>query len=224
MFGRLFGIQSLVASSLLFNPTRSTFMDLQRAMEGLIHIRNRKTWLGESCSWVMVEVLEKLGSQDIPLSNLSWKEEALNWVAGRCLLGREITPEKLAIVLKLGQVSPKLDLERYIVPPLKNTRPLSKQNLIVLAKILKDATPPNADDEVGLAKGSSGNWKAQLHFAWNIILDIYFPREGSNHVESEVMKDRAPFHELFRVVVDGEYLISFFLSLYHLFLHQKNVD
>lgn len=203
MFGRLFGIQSLVASSLLFHSTRSTFMDLQRAIEGLIHIRNRKTWLGESCAWVMVEVLQKLGSEGTSLSNLSWKDEALNWVAGRCLLGRELNPEKLAIVLKLSQVSPQIDLERYIVPPLKSTKPLTRQNLVTLAKILKDATSPNSEDEVGLTKGSSGSWKPQLHFAWNIILDLYFPSQGVE-AASESVKDRAPFHELFRVVVDGE--------------------
>ena len=54
------------------------------------------------------------------------------------------------------------------------------------------------DEEEGISvAGSTGSWKPQLHFVWDIIFDEYFSDKRSDAA------GRAPFQDFFRVVVDG---------------------
>lgn len=74
---------------------------------------------------------------------------------------------------------------------------------------LQDATVQNADEESQqAANASAGSWKQQLHFVWDIILDSYYPPSGVKAKSKvDASADRAPFADLFRVVVDGKYTI-----------------
>lgn len=46
---------------------------------------------------------------------------------------------------------------------------------------------------------TTGSWKPQPHFVWEILLDIYFPRDGAAEIQ-----DKTPFQEFFKAVVDGK--------------------
>lgn len=56
----------------------------------------------------------------------------------------------------------------------------------------------NLENEEG-PKSSPGNWKPQVHFVWDVILDQLLSSSKSAHPTT------APFQEFFRVVVDGSY-------------------
>lgn len=102
LFARLFGVQALVQSGVLF-ASRSRLEDFQRATEVILAVSEKKGWLRESSWWVLVQAVEKIGEQEVP----SWKSEALEWLAERiCSTKREWTPEKLGLVLKLREQLP----------------------------------------------------------------------------------------------------------------------
>jgi DNA polymerase phi len=46
---------------------------------------------------------------------------------------------------------------------------------------------------------TTGSWKPQVHFIWDVILDTYF-----KNVASSGLKDKASFQEFYRVTIDGE--------------------
>jgi hypothetical protein len=96
---------------------------------------------------------------------------------------------------------------------------LHSSNLVTLAPILKvghfgiyrdlwltEQGSDVEDDEEDSGIASTGAWKPQPHFVWNIILDKYFTSSSS----SESAK-RAPFQDFFRVIVDGK---SFTVAMY----------
>jgi len=71
--------------------------------------------------------------------------------------------------------------------------------MIEVADPLLQETDSN-DEEIGPTT-STGSWKPQVHFVWNIILDGYFLNDPKSFSGAT---GQAPFQEVFRVVVDGQ--------------------
>jgi DNA polymerase phi len=105
-----------------------------------------------------------------------------------------------------------MDWKSLLAPTFKHTPLLHSSNLVTLAPILKvghsciyrdrwltEQGSDVEDDEEDSGIASTGAWKPQPHFVWNIILDKYFTSSSS----SESAK-RAPFQDFFRVIVDGK--------------------
>ena len=56
------------------------------------------------------------------------------------------------------------------------------------------------EDEAG-GKGDR-QWKPQVHYAWDVLLDELLPAEGSGKTP------KGSFQEFFRIVVDGTLVLS----------------
>lgn len=62
-------------------------------------------------------------------------------------------------------------------------------------------TPSGAPVNHTANSASTGNWKPQVHFAWDVVLDVYL---GDKQTGGE----RAGFPEFYRAAVDGELQFS----------------
>ncbi|CDZ97129.1 Predicted regulator of rRNA gene transcription (MYB-binding protein) [Phaffia rhodozyma] len=205
LFARLFGLTTVVQSGLLYGPTAS-IANFQTVVRELALVSGEKVWLRESCWWSVLLALEGLEGK-----KLDWKEEATEWIAGFVLGGgeevggKEWTPEKVAVTLRLQASHPNLPFKTFLLPPFKSPSLLHASNLPILARILKEASVSASaeeedDEEDGNKSGGTGSWKPHPHFVWDMILDRYFPKEKQN--AGGVQVDKAPFSEFWRVVVD----------------------
>ncbi|KIY68633.1 hypothetical protein CYLTODRAFT_374153 [Cylindrobasidium torrendii FP15055 ss-10] len=192
LFGRLFGITSIVQSGLLVrtdpltqSPSASTdassLASFKLVVDELQAIGEKKNWLRESVAWTLVQVLDALQT-----SSVSWKKDAFVYVL-EVVYQKDShwTPEKIALALKIQRLQPDLDLGEYTAPTFSTPNLLQTSNLHTLATILKD-TEENE---------SGGTWKPDLHFVWNIVLDALLPSEVSSMSQGN-------FADFFRIVVD----------------------
>lgn len=140
--------------------------------------------------------------------------------------GAEWTQEKVALTLVLQSARPDLPWKALLAPTFKTGSVLSQSSLPILGKILKVRLLPrtghvcilistlagqetnDSGESNGQANGTSltgvnittGSWKPQPHFVWEVLLDIYFGRAGAADIQ-----DKTPFQEFFKAVVDGRH-------------------
>ncbi|WWC60265.1 uncharacterized protein I303_102832 [Kwoniella dejecticola CBS 10117] len=190
MFARLFGLTSIIQSKSLFSPSASS-SDFAKVVGELVMLGEAKAWMRESAWWTLVGAVQGLLDSQVP-----WKDEALEQTMQKVLSGNAWNQEKVALVLLLeGNVS-TIDWKTKLAPTFKHTPLLNSHNLVTLGRVLKEAS---AEDDESVSTSTSGNWKPQLHFVWNIILEHYFPANGGKIQSSN---GEAPFQDFFRVVVD----------------------
>ncbi|KAK8861548.1 hypothetical protein IAR55_002370 [Kwoniella newhampshirensis] len=190
MFARLFGITAIVQSKSLYAST-ATKDDFRNVVEGLIWLGQGKAWMRESAWWSIVEAV-----QGLVQSEVEWKEDALTELIEIIFEEKTWTQEKVALVLLLEDQLPDVEWRSHLSPTFKYTPLLNSHNLVTLGRVLKEAS---SEEDEGIAASTSGSWKPQLHFVWNIILDRYFPKLTSPTFENT---SEAPFQDFFRVVVD----------------------
>ncbi|KAL7413375.1 DNA polymerase phi-domain-containing protein [Mrakia frigida] len=208
LFARLFGLTSVVQSSLLYRPS-ATIEDFKVVVQELIEVGKQKAWLRESCWWAVIKAVEGLEGGEV-----EWRKEAGEWVAEVVFADQEgkmdWTPEKVALGLKMQGIYPTLPWKTLLLPPFKNASLLHPSNLPIISRILKEASSAAEDEDEAAAaaapstssapnKNGTGSWKPHPHFVWDMILDAYFPKEGST---SAAVKDKAAFSDFYRVVVD----------------------
>ncbi|KAG0705011.1 DNA polymerase phi-domain-containing protein [Suillus ampliporus] len=199
LFARLFGLATVIHSGLLVRQTPlstspssatnpSSLESYKELVDHLLTLGEKKSWLRESAWWAIGQAIDA-----VIKSSVSWKEEALASTL-EVVYQREKdlwTPETVATTLKLQPVTPKHDWKSTLAPTFKNADILAPANFSSLGRILKE-TP--GEDE--WQQSSTGTWKAQLHYVWNVIFDSLLP-------ENEPGRHRnALFQEFFRVVVD----------------------
>jgi DNA polymerase phi len=119
-----------------------------------------------------------------------------------------------------------LNWKVLLSPTFRNASLLSGQNLSTLGKLLKVRFGRNAGFFLHLADVllcyrkqetndpidnsapsgapvtqtlTTGSWKPQVHFIWDIIMDTYFAQDD----KSASLKDKASFQEFYRITVDG---------------------
>ena len=191
MFAKLFGIMSLVQSQLLVQPT-ATFNDFKRSMHILIALSSDKPWMAESCAWVMVQAVAQLQATDV---KVDWAQAAGSWMSEQISSTKELTPEKLAVMLQLSHGAGADFFHNVALPTMRKEHPLSTANLASLARVLKEAIP--SDNEAAAAPaGARSRWQAKIHFVWDLILDIFF------HSASTAETRISSFPDFYRVVVD----------------------
>lgn len=186
MFAKLFGIMSLVQSGLLSQST-TTLGDFKRSIRVLIALSQDKQWMAESCAWVMVSAFSRLAQ-----TSLEWADEANAWMLTQLSTTKEVTSEKVAVLLTLGKDADPQFFSDNSPRYLRREHPLSTSNLPQMAKILREAVPSEGEDAV---TGARSRWQPKIHFVWDIILDTFFDQEaGENKLAS--------FPDFYRVVVD----------------------
>lgn len=210
LFARLFGLASIIESGMLFG-TKATLEDFKICLGELMALGEKKSWIRESAWWTVLT-----GIKGLLTSQVEWKDAAISAVLQRVYgtdgkpheetakkaRGMEWTQEKAALTLVLQNSHPELPWKVLLAPTFKNGSILSSGNLSTLGKLLKEtneSVEPAAPSGAPVAQASTlttGSWKPQVHFVWDIILDFYF--KGS----SDGLKDKASFQEFYKITVD----------------------
>lgn len=141
LFARLFGITSIIHSGLIARsgtlPTSSTTASSLESYEllvsTLVALGEKKSWLRESAWWALASGVEALAKSEV-----EWKEQGVE-VTFDTIYAKAPgwTPEKLALTLRLQAIFPGSDWGLVLSPVFKGTNILVKQNLKVIANILK---------------------------------------------------------------------------------------
>ncbi|SPO20848.1 related to DNA polymerase V [Ustilago trichophora] len=193
MFAKLFGIMSLVQSDLLIQPS-ATISEFKRSMRILIALSSDKPWMAESCAWVMVSAIAQLQRQDV---QISWAHAAQSWMTKQISSTKELSPEKLAVMLQLSHGAGADFFTNVALPSMRKEHPLSTANLPQLARVLKEAIPSENESSAAPAStGARSRWQAKIHFVWDLILDIFF--DAASTAETRI----SSFPDFYRVVVD----------------------
>lgn len=152
-FGQLFGIECFVRAKIVFHDVARwhTIVDL------LLKLAEKKVWLKPQCAWIIFQATPQM-DQKIAEETLQKLDEA-GWAK---------TPEAVAIIVVFTERFPKVKL------PSKAWRDfLSTKYLGELPAILRDSGKPGSNGLEPSQKHKQGNWTAQLHFVWDIILAHY---------------------------------------------------
>lgn len=195
LFARLFGIQALVRSGMLLERPVTDLAEVEKVIDLLRNLSEKKAYLRESCGWTLVQLLDSLAAS----SNEQLKTDVSQLVFNDAVSG-DLTPEKLALILKLQELAPKLKAEGKIAGLKKGGEILSAPNLPAIAKVLCNTTQiEDKEDAAAATKAgdNSGSHNPRVHFIWDVILQSYF---GS--AARAAPTSRAPFAELYRVCVD----------------------
>jgi DNA polymerase phi len=217
LFAQLFGLTSVVQSGLLLRSsspsTSSAPADLSSFEQWLIEllmVGTKKSWLRESAGWTIL-----LGVSALAQTDVSWRDDARTLLIHQVFVEDKIwTPEKVAILLRCQDEWKGTAWEDAIKGSWKHSNVLHSSNFGTLAKILKVRFAPliayfyikqaeqesdDVDDGEESNKLSTGSWKPQLHFVWDILLERLLPASGSS---SE--KKNGSIQDFFRIVVDGK--------------------
>jgi DNA polymerase phi len=186
--GRLFGLQSLVQSNILFTDGE-VLGKYPEVLDLLFEVAQKKPWLMESSTWTIAS-------------------SVLRWPAATASKAAEITYQRLVEsgMAKTGEgVGIWLALQTHqpnVTPPRdvwSTGSPLIIANLATLAKVLKESGSKDAEG----AK-SKGSWNPKLGFVWESVLNVYFSDDEAWKSIREGKHAISEWAEFWRVVVDGE--------------------
>ncbi|CAO3670180.1 unnamed protein product [Umbelopsis ramanniana] len=181
LFGRIFGLRSIISSGILSRPA-TMLQDFEQIYDDLFEISQAKPYLSEVCYHVAASTLPIVCTSD-------FKKEALEALASKFLEDGINTPDQLQLVLAIQSAAPEFDLKKKFAT-WKNADALSVANLPKLARILKET--PSEDEEV---KSSGSNWHPQLHSVWDVLLEQIASGKATKG-------SKASFQEFWKVTVD----------------------
>ncbi|KAG5652336.1 hypothetical protein H0H81_005357 [Sphagnurus paluster] len=202
LFARLFGLTAVIQSGLvvrsgLLSTSASTathassLSSYDETIKQLLALGEKKSWLRESAWWTI-----GLAVDSLQVSEVTWKKEAVDVTLNNLFVeNKDWSPEKVALALKLQALHPAQDWRKFFAPSFKNPELLHASNLQNLARILKESTIDDEDDQ-NIPKASASNWKPQLHFVWDVILEQLLP--GPNAAKAR----QGSFQDFFKIVVD----------------------
>lgn len=195
LFGRLFGLQVLLNSQLLFNEKVTSSDLLCEFVDKLVELSSLKSWLRETSIFTLCQFISTLkgnSNEDLVLVYILQKVNDS---------GLNLTTEGIALYLsipqeKRGEFASKLDNQKS---NWKNGDPLSKGNLPTLAKALKDVEvvelEANDNDQPKSKNGNSkqkGSWNPRLHFVWDILIQNFnkYSVEDSESIDSDLANSK----------------------------------
>ncbi|KAI8362755.1 DNA polymerase phi-domain-containing protein [Blakeslea trispora] len=178
LFGRLFGLMSVVAAGLISRASTST-EDILRIIESLHEMAISKSYLAEVCHHVVINMLPYLKGTE-------HQEKAAEKIKELFLKGQITNVDQLNLVVGIQQKLDHVDLSEQFAN-WKSVTILDPANLNMLASILKEIP---SDTQEALA-----DWKPQLHSVWDPILAVYF--------EKKQPKKIATFQEFWTAAVDS---------------------
>ncbi|KAK0667339.1 DNA polymerase phi-domain-containing protein [Cercophora samala] len=175
-FGQLFGVECFVRSGVLFQDEKKW----EEILGMLLGLSTKKSWLKTQCGYVIVQAVAQMGKK--------MAEETLAKLAEE---GFAKTPEGVGIWITALDRFPDMK-----VPAQPWRNPLAGSSLAALPAALKDSGREQTSDDGG-KKPKAGNWTAQLHFVWDLIL-AHFAKAGQKS-ESEAAEQ---FEQFWGRVVD----------------------
>ncbi|KAK3396282.1 DNA polymerase phi-domain-containing protein [Sordaria brevicollis] len=176
-FGQLFGIECFVRAGILFTD-KSRW---QAVLDLVLKLSQKKSWLKSQCGWIIVQAISQM---EVELA-----EETLQKLADE---GVAKTPEGVGIWIAALDRFPDMKMPKQ---PWRS--PLETSSLTSLPAVLKDSGRDTSNDQAGNKKQKQGNWTAQLHFVWNLIL-AHFLKLG----EKDKSDAAEQFKQFWKRVVD----------------------
>lgn len=170
LFGRLFGLQALVNSEILFNDDVSDVELLTLFVRLIVELSATKSWLRETAMFTLCQFL------NLYLKSSFYNEEFLvTLLQSISDEGLAFTVEGLAVTLTLPQaVRAKVASQVNATSHWKNFDPMTRGNLPTLAKVLKDVDAVEESDETeGKQKKNSkqkGTWSPRIPFVWELLV------------------------------------------------------
>ncbi|KAK3329818.1 DNA polymerase phi-domain-containing protein [Apodospora peruviana] len=168
-FGQLFGIECFVRGDILFTD-KSRWMSV---LEILVKLGQKKSWLKAQCGWIIAQAVASY------MKKQKLVEMTLEKLAEE---GFAKTPEGVGIWISALDRWPEVKLSSAAAKqvPWKGSHPLAVASLAALPAVLKDSGRDTSNDnqqDGGKKKPKQGNWTAQLHFVWDLIL-AHFSKLG----------------------------------------------
>ncbi|GAB5585522.1 DNA-directed DNA polymerase [Umbelopsis nana] len=185
MFGRIFGLRSIICSGILNRPT-TTAQDFEQIFDDLYEIAQTKTYLSEVCHHVAISTLPII-------ANLGYKDEVMETLVTKFLSDGINTPDQLHLVLAITSIVPDYDVKELFAS-WKSPNVLDVANLPKIARILKEIS--TEDEEV------KSNWRPQLHSVWDVLLDDISKTQSVKKAPKTDKDQKASFQEFWRVTVD----------------------
>ncbi|KAF8325997.1 DNA polymerase phi-domain-containing protein [Cantharellus anzutake] len=210
-FARLFGLISVIQSRVLYQvaapqtecsplTTPSSLSNFQTVCRELIAVGKEESRLRESCWWAIGLSIDRLRE----CGSVPWMSEAKQWILNTVYEVKKHsphstawTPEKLAITLQLMPLAPSANWKSLLAPTFKNGHPLTLNNLASVARILKGLPDEGTNTSI---HPKDTEWKPQLHYAWQLIIQQYYPTDGTEPPHN------SSFSDFFRIVVDESLL------------------
>ncbi|KAJ5585498.1 uncharacterized protein N7459_005298 [Penicillium hispanicum] len=190
-FGRLFGAEAIIKSSILFQPA-VPFTEWTKVLDLVFELAQKKPWLREECGWIVYRCVYDLSSRKL---DTKFVEAALDRLCSHNLAR---SPEGVAIWLAAKDMFPKANFPSKIW---KHDDPLDSKERNSLSKIMKESSAEETQIE-SKAK-SSGVWNSKLHFAWEAVLARTGgeAKDGSKSKSSK--SSRLSFADFWTEVVDN---------------------
>ncbi|KAM5466640.1 DNA-directed DNA polymerase [Microsporum audouinii] len=197
-FGRLFGAEAILKSSILFQP-KVPFETWTRLLSLVFELANKKPWLRGECGYIIFYAIRDIGARN---RSAKYVDSAL---AALCENNLAKTPEGVAIWLAAMDIS----LSPPVVFPhgvWNHDNPLNSREKATLAKIMKESSGQDASNSEDTTIKSSGVWNPKLPFAWDPILaKLYTSPVEKPSIEDKGKKGKAgqlAFSDFWTEVVD----------------------
>lgn len=184
LFGRLFGLQAILNSGLLYDREVSPLDALQEFTSLLIQLSTLKSWIRESTIFTLCSFMSKMeGTQENEGLFVSIFQQLND-------AGLNLTTEGVAVYLSVKSNNRSVYAQQVenLQPSWKNGDPFSKGNLPLLTKVLKDVEVVAAeqqDDEKKQQPKQKSSWNPRVHFVWDLVIRELVDRETSISEEVE---------------------------------------
>ncbi|KAL4945666.1 hypothetical protein BDV06DRAFT_230140 [Aspergillus oleicola] len=189
-FGRLFGAEAIIKSSILFSP-KALLPEWTKVLELVFGLAKKKSWIREECGWIVYQCIHDIAAQKADTKLVETVLELL------CSNDLARTPEGVAIWLAVRDLFPGINFPSKIW---KNDDPLESKERNQLAKAMKESSSGESEGEGEKSAKASGVWNSKLHFAWDAALT------SLNSAQKESKKgpsNRLVFADFWTEVVDN---------------------
>ncbi|RHZ56958.1 hypothetical protein CDV55_101381 [Aspergillus turcosus] len=192
-FGRLFGAEAIVKSSILFKDEVPP-AEWTKVVDLVFDLAKKKPWIREECGWIIYRCVFDLASQK---AGAKYVEVALERLCSNDLAR---TPEGVSIWLAAKEAYPKADFPRKVW---KHDDPLDSRERNQLAKVMKDSSASDSEaGNQGNNPKSSGVWSSKLHFAWDAVIRQLAEVSAKESSKSK-SSSRLSFADFWTEVVDN---------------------
>lgn len=191
-FGRVFGAEAVLKSGILFkNPDPAQW---RRLLDIICAVALKKPWLRQACGRALFTCITLNESKIVPEA---FAIDAISAFSSHKLIR---SPEGVALWIAATRAFPDAQFQKSIW---KHDDPLASKDISSLTAILKDArTLSDGSDESFEAQGSAG-WSANLHFAWDVVLNELYQENPSGEQNQHQTANRVSFDLFWQVVVDN---------------------
>ncbi|KAF3387474.1 DNA polymerase V [Penicillium rolfsii] len=191
-FGRLFGAEAIIKSSILFQPS-TPFSEWTKVLDLIFELAHKKPWLREECGWIIYRCVYDLSARKMDNKYVEAAVERL------CSHDLARSPEGVAIWLAVKDMFPKAELPSKVW---KHDDPLDSKERSSLSKIMKESS---AEQNEGESKGnkSSGVWNSKLHFAWDAVISRTGDSSKEGSSKTKTKSARLSFVDFWTEVVDN---------------------